>query len=46
MREGLDHWPFIWAAYALGIVGTAILVLWSWLGMRLAEARRDRSRER
>lgn len=46
MREGLDHWPFIWAAYALGTVGTAILVLWSWLGMRLAEARRDRSRER
>ena len=46
MREGLDHWPFIWAAYSLGIGGTAAMVLWSWLAMTRAEARRDRSRDR
>ena len=44
MREGLDHWPFIWAAYVLGIGGTAAMVLWAWLGMVRAESRRDRSR--
>lgn len=46
MREGLDHWTFVIAAYAIGIVGTALLVGWAWVGMRRAEARRDRSRER
>lgn len=46
MREGLDHWPFVYAAYAIGVIGTLLLVGWSWLGMRRAEARRDRSRDR
>jgi len=46
MREALDHWPFIVAAYALGIVGTVVMIGWSWLAMRRAEARRERSRER
>jgi hypothetical protein len=46
MREGLDHWPFIAAAYALGIGGTLVLVAQSWLAMRKAELRRERSRER
>jgi hypothetical protein len=27
MREGLDHWPFIVASYALSIGGTLVLVL-------------------
>jgi hypothetical protein len=45
MREGLDHWGFVIAAYALAIGGTALLVLTSWLAMRRAEARRDRARE-
>lgn len=45
MREGLDHWPFVLAAYALAIVGTLALTLWSLLAMRRAEARRERSRE-
>lgn len=44
MREGLDHWPFIAASFALGIGGTLMLVAQSWLAMRRAEARRDRSR--
>lgn len=46
MREGLNHWHFVIAAYVLGIAGTALLVGWSWIAMRRAEARRDRSRER
>ena len=45
MREGLDHWPYVLAAYAMGIGGTLLLVGWSWLAMRRAEARRERSRE-
>jgi hypothetical protein len=46
MRESLDHWPFILAAYGLGIGGTLLLVAQSWLAMRRAEARRERSRDR
>lgn len=46
MREGLDHWPFIAASFALGIGGTLLLVAQSWLAMRRAEARRDKSRGR
>ncbi|MFA9199866.1 MAG: hypothetical protein ACEQR8_01580 [Cypionkella sp.] len=41
MREGLDHWPFVLAAYVLGVVGTLALLAWSWLAMRRAERRRD-----
>jgi hypothetical protein len=46
MREGLDHWPFIVASYALSIGGTLVLVAQSWLAMRRAEARRDKSRQK
>ena len=45
MREALDQWAFVWAAYALGIGGTVLMIGWSWLSMRRAEKRRDRSRE-
>ncbi len=45
MRETLDQMNFVLAAYAIGIAGTLIMVGWSWLAMRRAEARRDRSRE-
>ena len=44
-REILDQWPFVWACYALGIGGTLLTVLWSWIAMRRAERRRDQSRE-
>jgi len=44
MREALDQWNFVLAAYAVGIVGTLVVVGWSWLAMRRAEARRDRIR--
>jgi hypothetical protein len=41
MREVLDQWDFVLAAYALGIGGTLATVAWSWLAMLGAEARRD-----
>ena len=45
MREGLDPWSFIYAAYALSVAGTALLTLQSWRAMRRAETLRERSRE-
>jgi nitrate reductase gamma subunit len=44
MRENLDPWSFVIASYALGVAGTLVMVGWAWLGMRRAEARRERSR--
>ncbi|HYD25675.1 MAG TPA: hypothetical protein VEB68_12860 [Croceibacterium sp.] len=46
MREALDQWDFVLAAYALGGIGTLALVAWSWLAMRAAERRRDETRGR
>lgn len=45
MRETLDQWAFVYAAYATGIGGTLLTVGWSWIAMLRAEARRARSRE-
>lgn len=45
MREGLDQWDFVVAAYALGIGGTVITFAWSWLAMTRAESRRQAGRE-
>jgi len=44
MREALDAWTYVWSSYAVGVGSTLALVAWSWIGMRRAEARRDRSR--
>ncbi len=44
MREALDQWLFVAAAYAIGIIGTLLLAGVSWLAMRRAEARRDKVR--
>jgi nitrate reductase gamma subunit len=46
MRAGLDPWPFVIAAYAVGVLGTLALVGWSWLAMRRAEARREKARRK
>lgn len=46
MREALDQWNFVIAAYAVGVLGTLATVTWSWLAMKRAEAKRERSRER
>jgi hypothetical protein len=45
VSEGLNHWNFVIAAYAITVGATALLAVSSWLAMRRAEARRDRSRE-
>lgn len=46
MREALDHWPFVIAAYAIGLGGLALLLGWSWAAMRRAEKRRDEVKRR
>jgi hypothetical protein len=46
MREGLNHWPFILAAYGLGVGATAALIWHSLTAMRRAETRRERSRDK
>lgn len=46
MRDTLDPWFFVWVSYALGVGGTGLMIAWSWIAMRAAERRRDKSRER
>jgi hypothetical protein len=46
MRETLDQWPFVIAAYAIGIGATLLLVAQSWWAMRRTEKRRDKVRGR
>ena len=46
MREALDQWNFVIAAYAIGVTATLVTVAWSWIAMRRAEARRDRAKGR
>lgn len=45
MREALDQWHFVIAAYAVGVAGTLAMAGWSWIAMRVAEQRRERSKE-
>jgi len=45
MREALDPWLFVNAAYALTIGATLALAAWSWWAMRAAERRRDEGRK-
>ena len=46
MREALDHWDFVIAAYGIGIVSTLAMVAWSWQSMRRAERRREEVRRK
>lgn len=45
MYEGLNHWHFVIASYAIGLAGTALLIVHSLLAMRRAEAHREQARE-
>jgi len=42
MREALDQWNFVIAAYVVGVTATLAMVAWAWWSMKRAEARRDR----
>ena len=44
MREALDPWNFVIAAYLVGVGATLALVAWSWIAMKRAERRRDEAR--
>ena len=46
IREALDQWTFVVAAYAIGVGGTLALVVWSWLAMKRAEKRREEARRK
>ena len=46
MREALDQWNFVVAAYAIALVATGWLIVHSWLAMRRAERRRAEGRRR
>lgn len=46
MREALDPWTFVIAAYTIAVGGTLVLTAWSWLSMLAAERRRDAGRRR
>lgn len=37
----MNHWPFITAAYAVTLLGTLGVTLWSYIVMRRAERRAD-----
>lgn len=41
MRENLDQWDFVIACYAITIIATLATIIWCWIGMKRAEARRD-----
>ncbi|WP_394726945.1 hypothetical protein [Altererythrobacter sp. GH1-8] len=46
VREALNQWNFVIAAYVVGVGGTLAMIAWSWLAMKRAEAKRDTVRER
>ncbi len=46
MREALDQWHFVVAAYAVGVLATLAMVGWAWLDMKRAERRREESRRK
>ena len=46
MREAMNPWTFVVAAYAVGLGATLAMVGWSLLSMKRAEKRRDSARKR
>ncbi|WP_404481953.1 hypothetical protein [Novosphingobium sp. BL-52-GroH] len=46
MREAMDPWTFVVAAYAVGVGATLAMIAWSLVTMRRAERRRDEARKR
>lgn len=46
MREALDQWNYVIAAYAVTITGLFAMVSWSWLSMKRAERRREEAKRK
>ncbi|EIZ77549.1 hypothetical protein WSK_3931 [Novosphingobium sp. Rr 2-17] len=46
MREAMDPWIFVIAAYAIGVGATLAMVGWALITMKRAEKRRDETRKR
>jgi hypothetical protein len=46
MHERLDQWEFVWAALAIVVTGTLVMVGWSLIAMIRAERRRDAVRRK
>ena len=46
MRENLNQMDFVIATYAVGIIATLALVVWSVIAMKRAEKRREEARKR
>ena len=46
VREALNQWNFVIAAYVVGVGGTVIMIAWSWLSMKRAETKRDEVKRR
>lgn len=41
MTSTAGQWPYVIAAYAVGVGAVVLLIAWSWWVMRRAEKRRD-----
>ena len=46
MRETLDQWDFVLAAYVVGVIGTLAMIAWAWFDMKRAERRPAASRRK
>jgi hypothetical protein len=46
LREALNQWNFVIAAYVVGVGGTIGMIVWSWLDMTRSEAKRDAVKKR
>ncbi len=46
MRENLDQWEYVIAAYVVTFVAVGVLLGWSLLSMKRAERQRDEARRK
>ena len=37
----MNQWPFVYAVYTIGIIGTAGLIAYCWAGLKRVEKRLD-----
>ena len=42
----MNHWPFVFAAYAIVLIGTAAVIVTSFVAMRKAERKADQLSKR